>query len=75
MLESAMSNCSLKNRILSTKFTLIFFLFVPFPVVTWSGFAGSIPAGFHVILSVLVVVCCQLEASASCYSLFQKSST
>ena len=31
-----------------------------------AGIAGSNPAGGHGCLSVLIVVCCQVEVSATC---------
>ena len=59
--------------------------FVPFPVVTWTKLRVLYRSlawvceynsrRGHVGLSVVIAMCCQLEASASCYSLFQKSST
>ena len=40
-----------------------------------AGIAGSKPAGGHWCLSVVSVVCCQVEVSASGWSLVQRSST
>jgi hypothetical protein len=42
---------------------------------TLSGIAGSNPAGGHGCLSLVSVVCCQVEVSATSWSLVQRSPT
>jgi hypothetical protein len=75
--------CSEKEEELSNKSD--YTLHVPIPVAarskTWvcglslTGIVGSNPARGHEYLSLVSVVCCQVEVSATSWSLVQRSPT